>query len=208
MRASLIAAALLIIASGAYAQSLNVPTYSVGDNWTIKTGNSTRTVKVLKVGDDGAIDMLALLPGCPICIFQLDRTLRILTILDGAGKPAEPTQFTFIPLGAQWHFYDFPLEPKKHWAFSAVGFLRGQSENYEVDNRVDRIEDVKTQAGTFTAYRIVREWVLKGGRAQVRHSDFRWQTTTWFAPDVKFAVKTTTTNPRGENSELISYSVK
>ncbi|HEV8643885.1 MAG TPA: hypothetical protein VGV13_22690 [Methylomirabilota bacterium] len=73
---------------------------------------------------------------------------------------------------------------------------------------MEGVEDVKTPAGTFKAYRIVRDWVLKGGRAQVRHSDFRWQTTTWFAPDVKLFVKTTTTNPRGQEQELMSYSLK
>lgn len=214
MRAILTAVALLTIASGAYAQSQNAPTYSVGDTWTIKAGDNTRQVKVLKVGDGGTVDMLGFLPGCPTCVFQLDRTLRILTILDGAGKPADPTQITFVPLGAQWQFYEFPLEPKKRWDFSAVGFLRGRTEDYEVSNRVDGVEDVTTPAGTFKAYRIVRDWMLKAtkagvtGKGQGRPRDVRWQTTTWFAPDAKFAVRTTTTNPQGENSELISYSVK
>lgn len=208
MRSILSALALLAMTSAVSAQSLDAPKYSVGDTWTVKAGSDTREVKVLKVGDDGTIDMLGFLPGCPTCVFQVDRNLRILAIQDRAGKPADPTQIDFLPMGAQWQFYEFPLEPKKRWDFSAVGFLRGRNENYEVSNRVERVEEVKTQAGTFKAYRIARDWVLKGGRAQVRLNDVRWQTTTWFAPDVKLFVKTTTTNPRGQDQELISYSVK
>jgi hypothetical protein len=115
MRSILAALALLTMASSAYAQSLSAPTYSVGDTWTVKTGNDTREVKGLKVGDGGTVDMLGFLSGCPTCMVQLDRNLAILAVLDGAGKPADPTKIDFVPLGAQWQFYNFPLEPKKRW---------------------------------------------------------------------------------------------
>jgi hypothetical protein len=111
-------------------------------------------------------------------------------------------------MGTAWRLFDFPLEPKKRWDFSASAFLRGRYENYEFTNRVDKIEEVKTSAGTFKAYRILRDVTLKGGQAMGRPRDVTWQTTSWFAPDVKFVVKSTSTNPSAQDTELLSYRVK
>jgi hypothetical protein len=207
MRLLLSALAFTTMVSTASAQALDAPTYSVGDTWTLKDGNGTREVKVLKVGDGGT-EMVGFLGQCPTCIVQLDRSLTILGVLDGGGKPADPTQIGFVPMGSAWRLYDFPLELKKQWDFSASAFLRGRYENYELSNRVDRLEEVKTPAGTFKAYRIVRDVTLKGGQAQVRLRDNKWQTTVWFAPDVKFVVKSTSTSPTARDTELLSYSVK
>jgi hypothetical protein len=203
--ASLAALALVIMVSDVGAQSLDVPIYSVGDTWTLKEGSGTRQIKVLKVEENGSTEMVGFLSQCPTCIVQLNRSLTILAVLDGGGKPADPTQIGFVPMGSSWQLYNFPLEPKKRWDFSASAFLRGSYANYEVSNRVDKMEDVKTPAGTFKAYRIVRELVAKGTMGR---RDFTWQTVTWFAPDVKYIVKSTSTSPNAQDTELLSYSVK
>jgi len=96
----------------------------------------------------------------------------------------------------------------EQWDFSASAFLRARYENYELNNRVDKIEEVKTPGGLFKAYRIVRDVTLKGGQAMGRSRDTKWQTTVWFAPDVKFVVKSTSTNPNAQDTELLSYRVK
>jgi hypothetical protein len=199
--------ALIATVSGVSAQSFDAPTYSVGDTWTLKDGSESREVRVLKVGD-GSVEMSGFLAQCPTCIVQLGPSLTILGVLDGGGKPADPTQIGFVPMGAAWRLYDFPLEPKKQWDFSASAFLRARYENYELSNRVDKIEEVKTPAGVFKAYRIVRDVTLKGGQAMGRSRDAKWQTTVWFAPDVKFVVKSTSTNPNAKDTELLSYRVK
>ncbi|MGH7341603.1 MAG: hypothetical protein ACREKH_14015 [Candidatus Rokuibacteriota bacterium] len=208
MRSWFTALALVLTASIASAQSVDPPTYAVGDSWTIKQGSNTREVKVLKVGEAGSVEMLGFLAQCPACIVQLDRSLTIVALLDGGGKPADPSTVGFVPMGAGWQLFAFPLEPGKRWDFSASAIMRNQYENYEFSNRVDRLEDVKTSAGTFKAYRIVRDIVLKGGQAMGRPRDVKWQTTSWFAPDVKFVVKSTSTSPTGQDSELVSYRVK
>src|SRR5262245_6375548 len=205
MRLILSLIVLLVVVPGAGAQPLNAPTYSVGDTWTVKSGDQPREIKVLNVGG-GTVEMRGFLAGCSSCVYQLDQNLTILAVQDEAGKPADATRIGFLPIGSGWQLYSFPLELKKKWDINAEAFLQGRNENLEVSSRVVKIEEVKTPAGTFKAYRIDRDWVLKGGRAQLRHNDFRWQTTTWYAPDVKLFVKTTTTNPRGQNRELISYS--
>jgi hypothetical protein len=152
--------------------------------------------------------MVGFLAQCPACIVQLDRSLTILGVLDGGGKTADPTQIGFVPMGAAWRLFDFPLDLKKRWEFGASAFVRGRYEHYEFVNRVDRIEEVKTAAGAFRAYRIVRDVTLKGGQAGGRLRDATWQTTSWYAPDVKFVVKSTTTNTGGRDTELLSYRIK
>lgn len=207
MRMLITVLALLTMVPAVAAQSFDAPTYAVGDTWTLKEGSGTREIKVLTVGD-GGVEMRGYLSQCPTCIVQLDRSLCVTAVLDGGGKPADPTQIGFVPMGSAWRLYDFPLELKKQWDFSASAFLRGRYENYELSNRVDRLEEVKTLAGTFKAYRIVRDVTLKGGQAQMRVRDSKWQTTVWFAPDVKFVVKSTSTNPTARDTELLSYTVK
>jgi hypothetical protein len=207
MRLLITALVLLTMISTSHAQSTDAPTYSVGDTWMYKTGNDTREIKVLKVGEGGSLEILGTFPQCPTCIAQLDRNLAILAVLDASGKPADVTQIAFVPMGGGWQFWNFPLELKKRWDFTATGFARGTSETYELSNRVEAFEDVKTLAGTFKAYRVVRDWLLKA-KAQVRPREVTWRTTAWFAPDVKWTVKSTSTSPTGQDGELISYSLK
>ena len=207
MRLLIAGSFLLAIVSASHAQSIDAPTYSVGDAWTYKTGGDTREIKVLKVDAGGGIEVVGYLPSCSSCIFQLDRNLTILAVLDAGGKPVDVTSIGFVPLGGSWQFFNFPLEPKKRWDFHGTAFSRGSAETYELSNRVEILEDVKTPAGTFKAYRIVRDWVLKA-RTQVRNRDITWRTTSWFAPDVKWTVKSTSTNATGQDGELISYSLK
>jgi hypothetical protein len=202
-----LALALVLVLASVSAQSLDAPVYSVGDTWTLREGNGTRQVTVVKVGDDGTTEMVGFLSRCPRCLVQLDRSLMVLAVLDG-GLPADPAETGFVPVGGAWQVYSFPLEPRKRWEFLASALVRGAYEHYEVSNRVDRIEDVKTPAGTFRAYRIVRHVVLKGGQAMGRGRDVPWQTTTWFASDVKFPVKTTSTKQGAQDSELLSYELK
>jgi hypothetical protein len=208
MRSLLTALALVTMVSAVSAQSLDAPTYAVSDTWTMKDGNGNREIKVLKVGDGGTAEMVGFLAQCPTCIVQLGPSLTILGVLDGGGKPADPTQIGFVPMGSAWQLYNFPLEPGKKWDFAASAFLRASYANYEMSNRVDKVEEVKTAAGTFKAYRIVRNVTLKGGQAMGRPRDVTWQTTNWFAPDVKFVVKTTSTNTNAQDSELLSYRIK
>jgi len=71
---------------------------------------------------------------------------------------------------------------------------------------VQAFEDVKTQAGTFKAYRIFRNWALE--RFEGRGST-SWTQVVWFAPEVKQIVKFTSTQQGGPPEfELASYNLK
>jgi hypothetical protein len=200
--------AMLIIAvwaCTAHAQSFGPPAYSVGDTWTFKSGSQTREVKVAKVGD-GGVEMIGVFFQCPTCQVQMDRNLTIQSLLDASGKPIDPTQFGFVPIGSAWKFWDFPLELRKRWDISATGFARGRTANYEVTNTVESYEDLKTPAGVFKTYKVRRDWLTKG-EYMVR-GDFRWYTLSWFAPEAKLFVKTTSSAPNALEWELASYSLK
>lgn len=195
LTALIISASLVTIA---HAQSGDSPAMVEGDMWTIKEEGAQREIKVVKVEPQG-FQISGAYSGCPSCLVQTDRNLIWIALLDSDGKPKPPTMVEFVPLGSAWKFYDFPLQVKKNWYFSAQAFLRGSPVSYAVDCVVEAYEDVKTPAGTFKAFKVRRDW--KVGSAS-------WTDYSWFAPDVKWVVKYTTTRRGGKDMELVSYSVK
>lgn len=191
--------AVLAFVTTADAQSYGPPTHSVGDTWKRSNGLELTVVRV----DENGVEMTGLLRTCPTCITRYSKNLTILDIVQADGKPLDVTQHGFLPIGSDWRFFDFPLELKKTWRFTPQGWFRGSSARYTVDATVVAFEDVKTKAGIFKAYKINYEWTV-----HTSFGDFRWNTQYWFAPDVKFGVKGTSTARGVEDWELISYKVK
>ena len=193
---------LLLTLTTAHAQSYGPPTYSVGDTWTFSNG---REVKIVNVDENGSEVVGA--GACWTCWYRLDRNLTVLEVLTADGKPFDPNQVRgFTPVGPGWKYFDFPLELKKGWRFSAKGYYKGvygSYYDYTVDSAVSAYEDVKIKAGTFRAYRIDRVVEFYSGAYRGQgHS------TTWFAPDTKSTVKYTSTSTTDRDWELVSYSLK
>ncbi len=203
MKAMTLATALLFIwAVSAQAQSAGPNTYALGDTWTLSDG---RTVTVVKVDDAGTV-MTGQILDCPTCRVRVDKNFLFDGVVtDADEKPVDVTKLRGVNVGLDWKFYDWPLEPKKRWQFTANGFFQGQPQTYDVRNHVIAYEDVKTKAGTFNAFRIQRDWSVRSRFG----NPFTWVTVAWWAPDVKFSVKFTTTG-RGtaQDWELVSYSLK
>lgn len=195
--------AILAFATDALAQSVGPPTFSVGDTWKRSHGAEPTVVKV----DENGVEIKGVLLTCPTCIYQLDKNLTLLNVVQADGKPVDPSQMWGAPLGPDWKLYDFPLEVKKTWRISPTGFFRGSPQRYTADCTVVAYEDVKTKAGTFKAYKIHYEWSLP-----LATSVIRWNSQLWYAPDVKVPVKFTTTSqstsPDNRAWELVSYSLK
>jgi hypothetical protein len=189
----------LVLVTIAHAQSTPLPTYTVGDTWKRSNGQE---LKVIKVGDNG-YSLVGAIATCPTCEASVDNAGTLLAVSDPAGKPLDVTKHGFVPVGAGWKFFDFPLEPKKAWRISAQAFFRGSASPYTIDCRVVAYEDVKTKAGTFKAYRIERSW-SQGTSSRT----YEWNDTVWWAPAVKSSVKFTSRNPNSQEWELESYSVK
>ena len=152
--------AVLVLVTAAHAQSAGPPTYSVGDTWTRSHGAEPIVVKV----DENGSEVKGFLLTCPTCIYQLDKNLTILNVVQADGKPVDPTAMWAVPLGPDWRKLDFPLEVKKTWRISPRGFFRGSPSIFTLDCTVVAYEDVTTKAGTFKSYKIQYEWAVKTDR--------------------------------------------
>ena len=191
--------ALLAGAGDAAAQSAPAPSFAVGDTWAFTDG---RQIKVVKLDDGGAV-MTGSLRSCATCNVYYDRNLAIRKVTDAEGKPVELAKLGFLPLGPAWKFYAFPLEVKKAWKFSAEGLVAGKPHRYDVAVVVTALEDVKTKAGTFKAYKMERTW--SGGSG---NTAFRFTDVVWFAPSAKYPVKFESNRQGAQGGELSSYAVK
>jgi hypothetical protein len=201
MLSLLSALVLVLLVEQADAQTADPPVYSVGDEWKLSTGFARRVVKV-----EGDVTVFQGYPNCPTCLVSVDKNLVLLKIDQENGQPADTGRLGFVPMGAEWKFWDFPLTVGKKWDFSGKGFFRNNRVNYSYANTLEGYEDVTTKAGTFKAFKVRRDVTIqtmdsRGGRPS-------WTEMIWFAPAAKTAVKFTTTNANGTEWELASYSVK
>jgi hypothetical protein len=200
---SLLSALVFVLLAGqAHAQTADPPVYSVGDEWKLSTGFVGKVVKV-----EGDVTVTRGYPNCPTCLVHFDKNLVLLKIDQENGQPADIVRLGFVPLGANWNFWDFPLTVGKKWNFNGSGFFRGNRQESSYMNTVEGYEDVTTKAGSFKAFKIRRDVTIRvldagsGGRNT-------WTEMIWFAPAAKSSVKFTTLNPNGRDWELESYAVK
>jgi hypothetical protein len=190
---------IAMFAGDAVAQPATAPRFTVGDHWAYTDGQQIKVVKL----DDGGPVMTGSLASCPSCNVHYDRNLTIRKVTDTNGQPVEAAKLGFLRLGPDWKFYEFPLEVKKAWKFSAEGLVAGKPHRYDVAVVVTALEDVKTKAGTFKAYKMVRTWNSPSGGTAFPFTD-----VVWFAPSAKFPVKFESNRKGAQGGELSSYAVK
>ena len=199
---SLLSAVVLVLLVGqAHAQTADPPVYSVGDEWKLSTGFARKVVKV-----EGDVTVFQGYPNCPTCLVHFDKNLVLLKIDQENGQPADTESLGFVPMGPEFKFWDFPLTVGKKWNFSGRGLFRNDTVNYSYANTVEGYEDVLTKAGTFKAFKLRRDITIQVKRSGAGRPS--WTEMIWFAPAAKSSVKFTTTNARGTEWELASYSVK
>ena len=184
-------------------QAYGPPKYCVGDAWTFTGGRVQRVVSV----DADSVVMIGypMLGGpCPGCLFELGKDLTLRSIRQPDGNSPDATR-GFLPVGEQWRYWDFPLTDGKSWRISASAFLWNSPSRYTIDCSVQGYEDVKTQAGTFKAFKVYRKWHFHQGGL----GGPDWSDLMWFAPAVKTIVKLEqTTASIGIYWELASYDLK
>lgn len=178
------------------------PRYCVGDTWTYSPGWRHRVVGV----DEDTVTMVGVGP-CGTCRYHYDRNLNLQKVERADGTMHAPDSMAFWQ-GPEFRYWDFPLEVKKSWNFSTKA--RGADGSLvfvEVALTVDALEDVRTQAGTFTAFRVRRDWKVSApGYMQYAYT---FRENVWFAPAVKWIVKSTSTDVRyGNDWELVSYRLR
>jgi len=183
------------------AQVYGPPKYCVGDTWTF-TGD--RVQKVVSVSADTVVMRgFPMLGQCPGCTFELDTHLTLRSIRQPDGMSPDVMR-RLLPVGEEWRFWDFPLTVGKSWRISASAFSWNNPRRYSVDCSVQGYEDVKTQAGTFKAFKVYRKW----HRHQFSGGGDDWSDVMWFAPAVKTIVKLGPTTASTAYWELASYELK
>jgi hypothetical protein len=194
----LIAAFILGSVTVAHAQAYDRPTRAAGDTWTYTNG---LVITVVQVTENGEVQSRtsSQIP-CATCQWVVDKDGNLAQVLTEDGKPADIKKFGFLPLGmklTQW-----PLEVKKAWRTEGHGLFRGNHVPYVIDCTVSALQDVKTKAGTFKAYRIDRSWSVRvsGGTPP------SWSDSVWIAPDVKSLVKFES-GSQAPSFELQSYKI-
>jgi hypothetical protein len=192
---------IALMAGPTGAQSSGSPSYVVGDEWTLSTGLVRKVVKV-----EGDTTVISGSGNCRTCLLHFDKNLVLLKIENADGSPVDSVAVGFVPLGTEWRMFEFPMDVGKSWKVGAKGLVRNQLNQYDVMNTVQAYEDVTTKAGSFKAFKIVREWQVSPPDSRGR--GLRWTTTEWFAPAAKGIVKWTSTSPNARDWELASYAVK
>ena len=191
-------AVLIVMASSTLvqAQVYERPTRTVGDTWSYTNGN---VITIVKMSAEGEVQTRS--SQCPTCQWLVDKDGTLTQVLTADGKPADTGSFGgMVPIGmklTQW-----PLEPGKKWHVEEYGLFRGESVPYVIDCTVSAVQDVKTKAGTFKAYRIDRSWKIKVKQGTTP----TWNDALWMAPDVKGLVKFES-GSRAPSFELESYKV-
>jgi hypothetical protein len=203
-RLALTGSLVLVSAALAFAQAGNSPSYSVGDTWIYsERGPQLGTeARVVKVEEGGRRVMARPKSNCPTCSWVYGQDLTLIEVLDGEGKPVDPSAFGFLGIGMK--FFDFPLEVKKAWRTEGHGLMRGNNVPYMIECVVSSYTDVKTKAGTFKAFQIDRSWKVKVSTGPSPS----WSDTVWWSPEVKNVVKFESGARNAQNFELISYTVK
>lgn len=177
------------------------PPFKVGDEWRWTGGGRRRIIAI-----EGEYTVTPLsTQGCQNCRAYRDKNLTVVKLLDKEGK------IVVNDSSVGYKMLDFPLTVGKQWDsdVSLVNRTTKVAEPYKNTFRVEAYEAVRTQAGTFKAFRITH--------IQKRtHSSFSadagkdWRETTWYSPEVKAIVKreVNTKVEWGADWELESYSLK
>lgn len=159
-------------------QVANAPQMVVGEQWGIKTHRGLRTYKVIDVKPNGNFVLeVKNDEGLVLWNRHYDSNFKILgTDFITPGKKSKP--------GAPWEkALNFPLFIGKTWKdkFSGEGAADVQK-TYNNIWKVEKIEMVETPVGTFSAFRIHRNFSATGMK-QDRDQIF------WYSPEMKIVIK-------------------
>lgn len=173
-------------------QVANAPQMVVGEQWVIKTHRGQRTFKVIDVKPDGGFILeVKNDEGLVLWNRHYDSNFKILgTDFVTRGEKSKP--------GAPWEkALNFPLFIGKTWQdeFSGEG-ASDVHKTYKNKWKVQKIETVETPAGTFSAFKIHRNFSATG-----MHKD-RDQ-YFWYSPEMKIVIKLLHTGSHGVKESFI-----
>jgi len=178
-------------------KSCEAPIWNIGDKWTYK--RVTGGVWTHNVSDSKENLFILDTPGVEnIRAYAYDKkTLNLVFRVDKDGRRVENTDDPFKNL------YNFPLVIGKKWTYTTPW----RNFNIQNDLQVEGVEEVKTVAGKFMAYKIYY-------KQRVSLSQTGW-VRYWYSPEAKFWVKREfdkssfwDSQAWAKDAELTSYSLK
>jgi len=182
--------------------SVEFPQMAVGDQWVLTTHRGLRSHSVIEVKPDGSFVVeVKNKEGDALWHRHYDRGYRILKT--DLLAPAEKAKSE-----APWErVLNFPLFVGKKWQDEYKGMGADEvPRHYQNSYEVQKIETVTTPAGTFSAFKIHRNFSATG--LQKNQDQYYW-----YAPDAKVVVKLwhvgdfKTKKGREITNELVSYQL-
>jgi uncharacterized caspase-like protein len=182
--------------------TVDFPHMAVGDQWVLMTHRGPRSHSVTEVKPDGSFVVeVKNKEGMVIWHRHYDRGYRILKT--DLLAPAEKAKSE-----APWErVLNFPLYVGKKWQDEYKGMGADEvPRHYRNSYEVQKIETVTTPAGTFSAFKIHRNFTATG--LQKNQDQYYW-----YAPDAKVVVKLwhlgdfKTKGGHEIQSELVSYQL-
>ncbi|HEX2649575.1 MAG TPA: hypothetical protein VHN19_06515 [Burkholderiales bacterium] len=197
-RASIAAAASLLLSFSSFAQEAERPRVSAGDSWQFAvyylTPSTTpnRTWTITSVAKD---KLLGTENGEPLVLTEE------LNVLDSPRQSeSNPRQLSFpLKVGKRWKY-------ESEWLFK----FKGSRGTIAMDVAVVAYEPVAVPAGRFEAFRLEATGELGGSSPSNTFYAGQTKTTYWYSPAAKTIVKSVHHNPyQGTTTvELVSYSVR
>jgi len=212
---------ILFFASFVWAQEkCEAPVWNVGDKWTYKdAAGITWTNQVIDSKGDlfivkiGGIQELCAFDGGIRDLYGFDKkTLNAKYLIKEGGRRVKYT-------GRWRETLNFPIFVGKEWTVSTSALSKVYSMEFTLfdDFKIEGIEEVRTAAGTFKAYKI--SWRESAAGWGNFISDPRYWYRLWYSPEVKTWIKRETWKNRQtgtmwwlkayepQDAELISYQL-
>jgi hypothetical protein len=183
-------------------EKIDPPIWNVGDKWVYQTADGKKSSnEVVKVEDEFFVVRIG---GSPYLHVYDKKTMNITKYIDSSGTEASATAL---------NVYDFPLFVGKKWGgrIVASGAKRQAGGGpWEYSFNAEKIEEIKTVAGSFKAVRLY----CKHSNLNPKAKHIGGWMKFWYSPDAKAWVKKEVEKSAyfdgtvNVDTELVSYQLK
>jgi hypothetical protein len=197
--------AVFILMAGGFVsaqEKMDAPVWNVGDKWIYQTAEGKKVVnEVVKVDDEVYVVRIG---GNPYLNVYDKKTMNITKWIDSSGTEAQASAL---------NVYDFPLFVGKKWGGRILPSSATRTSGagpWEYSFNVEKIEEIKTGAGSFKAYRLYCKHYNLNPRAKHPGGWMKF----WYSPDAKAWVKKEVEKSAyfdgtvNVDAELVSYQLK
>lgn len=197
--------AVLILMAGGFAsaqEKIEAPVWNVGDKWVYQTADGKKSSNEV-VKAEGEVFVVRM-GGSPLLYVFDKKTMSITKYIDSSGTEAS---------AAALNVYDFPLFVGKKWGgriLPSSATRQSGAGPWEYSFNAEKIEEIKTAAGSFKAYKLY----CKHANLNPRATHVGGWMKFWYSPDAKAWVKKEVQKSAyfhgtvNVDTELVSYQLK